>query len=73
MRYFVKTKPHARKTSVEKTGEGRLAVSVTQPASDGKANDAVVKALSAYFNTSKSTIHIVAGHKTREKIIEVYS
>lgn len=72
MRYFIKTKPHARKTCVEQIGESRLAVSVTQPANDGKANDAVVKALASYFKTSKSKVIIVSGHKSREKIIEVY-
>lgn len=72
MRYYVKTKPKASRDGIEKVDENHLVVSVTAMPFKGEANDGLVKLLAAYLKVPKSRILIVAGHKSRQKIIEVY-
>jgi len=45
-----------------------LIVRVKEPATKGKANKAVVKLLSRYFNAN---VKIVSGMKSRRKIVEI--
>jgi len=46
-------------------------VYVTTPPAEGRANEAVVKALSDYLNIPRSRIRIVRGDKNRNKIIDI--
>ena len=39
---------------------------------EGKANEAVVKALASFFDIPKSFVHIVTGLHGKIKIIEIY-
>jgi uncharacterized protein (TIGR00251 family) len=71
MKISVKVKPGVRETAVESTGEGTYAVSVTVPAKEGKANEALVAALAAHFGVAPSRIRVVSGHTARRKIVEV--
>ncbi|MCQ4152640.1 MAG: DUF167 domain-containing protein [Archaeoglobales archaeon] len=70
MRISVKVKPSARETRVEKSGEEYL-VSVRSPPVEGKANAELIEALAKYFGVPKSRIRIVAGQKSRKKIVEI--
>lgn len=70
MKIFVKVKPGAKKAAVVSTEEG-YTVSVTAPAKEGKANEALVAALAAHFGVAKSRVRIVSGHAARRKIVEV--
>ena len=51
--------------------DGMLKVRVTAPATDGKANRAIIKNLSEYFNAKKNSIKIVRGEKSRDKRIRI--
>lgn len=48
-----------------------LKVKVAAPPIEGKANKELIKILSEYFDVSKSMISIVAGDKSRNKIVEI--
>jgi uncharacterized protein len=66
--YLIKVIPNARKSSVE-LEDGRLKVKVSAPAVDGKANEAVIKALADHFKVRTSQVKIVKGDKSREKVV----
>lgn len=68
MKYTIHTKPNARRTAVTERADGSLSVAVTAPATEGKANAAVIKALAAHLNVPPSRIRIVRGLKSKLKI-----
>lgn len=78
MKISVHAKLHAREEKVEKviiqrlTGpEEQYQVSVKELPVDGKANEAVIRVLAGHFKVPKSQVRIVAGHTSREKIVEI--
>ncbi|HNX81796.1 MAG TPA: DUF167 domain-containing protein [Candidatus Omnitrophota bacterium] len=71
MKISVRVKAGSRVEKIEKITETELVVFVKAPPHEGKANEAVVEALSDYFDLSKSRITIVRGHTSRNKIIEI--
>ena len=71
VRFRVRVTPGAKKTSVGGIHDGSLKVAVTQPPENGKANQAVVKAIAKQLGTSKSCVEIVSGQTSRVKLIEV--
>lgn len=73
MKIFVKAKPNSREEKVEKIDETNYIVSVKEPPVKGKANDAIKNALAIYFRTSSSSIKIIFGYSSRNKIIEIIS
>jgi hypothetical protein len=74
-RFAIRAKPGAAKQSVGGSHPGphgpALIVAVTAPAVDGKANDALRKALAAALNVRRADIDIVVGDHGRDKIIAV--
>jgi len=72
MKINIRIKPNSKKGPlVEKQADGSLIVYVREIAVDGKANQAVVKLLSKYLNTPKTSITILKGHTSRHKLIEI--
>lgn len=71
MRIFVKAKPSAKETMIEKTNETNFIVSVKEPPVKGKANEAIIKVLAKYFEISPSQINIISGYTSRDKIIDI--
>ncbi len=71
MKIFVQVKANAREQSVEKIDEINFRVFVKEPPIQGKANNAVVSALSGYFKVTAGAVRIVAGHTSKKKIIEI--
>ena len=55
MNFFVQVKPNAKQNSVKKIEANHFAVSVKQPAQEGKANQAVIELMAEYLDISKST------------------
>lgn len=70
MQINIKVFPSARKPRIV-VEDNLIKVYVNAPALDGKANAAVIKALSEHFKVRKSRIEIIKGHKSREKTIEI--
>lgn len=74
-RFAVRVKPGARRTTVGGTWPGTLGpalvVAVTAPAVDGRANDAVRKALATALDVPERDITIAVGTRSRDKIVEI--
>jgi uncharacterized protein (TIGR00251 family) len=71
MKLSVKVKPNAKKESVRQLPDGSYLVSLKAPASEGKANQALLKLLAKHFGTAPSCITIVSGASSRTKRVEV--
>lgn len=71
MKIFVKVKPNSKKERIEKVSEYEFVIWVKPPARENLANEAVIKALSDYFDTAKSNISIIRGFKDRIKAVEI--
>ena len=71
MRFAVRVKPGAKREVVGGRHGDALVVAVTAPAVEGKANDAVCKALAKAFGIRARDVTIVAGQRGRDKVIEV--
>ncbi len=73
MIFFIKVSPGAKKERFSLSDDGVLKCYVTAPPVDGKANAAVIAALSAALKLSKSDVCVVSGHASRFKKIEILS
>lgn len=73
MKIFVKVKASSKNEGVTKVDELHYVVSVKAPPVEGKANEAIGKVLSDYFNVPKSHITILKGGHSKNKIIEISS
>jgi len=71
MRFAIRVKPGAKRESVGGTHDNALIVAVRAPAVEGKANDAVRKALATAFGVRKQDVTIVAGERGRDKVVEL--
>ena len=63
--------PGAKKARWGRMDSGEIKCYVTAPAVDGKANAAIINALSDVLKIAKSKIKILSGHTTRIKRIEI--
>ena len=71
MKIFVKVRPGAKQEKVESADGTHLTVSVRAQAHEGKANDAVIKALAAHFAVAPSRVTMISGYASRQKIFEI--
>ena len=71
MKYTVTVKPNAKKTMVTMPLPGELLVQVKAPPQDGKANEAVVKALAQFFKVPQTHMKIKRGITGKKKLIEI--
>lgn len=69
-RINVRVKPGSSQEKIVEN-EGGLTVFMHARAHDGEANEALVKILAKHFKVSKSSIRIVQGQKSREKVVEL--
>lgn len=70
MKINVRIKPRSSRSKVEKTDDGYV-VYVNEPPVENKANKALIETLSDYFDVPKSKIQIVAGLKSKNKVVEI--
>ena len=68
--FNVRVTPHAKQNKVIENGDVLRVYTTTAP-EKGKANDAVIKALSKHFGVAKSQIKIVRGITSHDKVIEI--
>lgn len=73
MRIQVKVKPNAKQEKVEKTGDSAFLVWVKAKPAQGKANLAVVKALAGYLDIPQSSIILLKGQTSKEKLFDILS
>ena len=68
--FNVRVTPHAKQNKVIEN-DGVLRVYTTTAPENGRANDAVIKLLSDYFDVPKSRLKITKGLTGRDKVITV--
>lgn len=68
--FNVRVIPRARQNQITVDADGTLRVHTTAAPTDGAANDAVIKMLAKHFGVSKTSIRIVRGETSRNKVIE---
>jgi uncharacterized protein (TIGR00251 family) len=71
VRLDVRVVPRASRTVIAGVREGRLVVRVTAPPVDGAANTAVAHLLAKAFRVPRSTVGVVVGGSTRDKVVEI--
>jgi hypothetical protein len=71
MKITVKVKTSAKEDRVEKTGENAYRVLVKAKPVEGKANDAVTRALAEHFGVPKSRVALVVGQTSKQKVFEI--
>jgi len=71
MKYTIKIKTNSRKNEVTLAEDGTLNIFVTVPPIEGKANKKLIELLSEYFKKPKRCISIVAGLRSKIKIVEI--
>jgi len=71
MKISVKTHPKSKKIEVLQKDEVHYEVWVREAPENGKANQAVIEALSIFLSLPRSRITVSSGHASRNKIIEI--
>lgn len=71
MRIFVKVKLRAKFEYVEKIDDQHFSVFVNAMPVDGRANRAVVRALADYFGVAPSSVSILSGMTSKQKVVEI--
>lgn len=71
MKIFVKAKPRAKENKIEKIDDSNFIVSVKAAPIEGRANQAITRALAEYFKIPSSKIKIISGHTSKQKIIDI--
>ncbi len=71
--YVVRVKPGASRTRVGGSygDPPALVVAVTEPAVDGRATAAVLRALAAALDVPRTDLEVASGHTSRTKLIRV--
>lgn len=71
-RFAVRVKPAAKRTVVGgRWATDVLVVAVAAPAVEGKANEAVRRALAEAFGIRRAAVTIVRGDRGRDKLVEL--
>lgn len=67
--FSVKIKPKAKSNSVEMKEDGSVEVRVTSPPIENRANEQCIALLAEKLSVPKSSLSIIKGHHSKEKII----
>ena len=67
----VKIIPNSKKIEITKFGENDYKIKLDAPATGGKANIKLVEVLADYFHVPKSSVNIIRGLKSRNKIMKI--
>lgn len=67
----VKAKTNAKQEKVEKIDEANYIVAVKAAPIEGKANEAIMKALAKHFKIAPSKIRLISGEKSKIKRFEI--
>lgn len=63
--------PDSRNEEIIKKSDDSFEVKVKEPPIQGRANRAIISALSFYFKVPESSIRIIRGFRERNKIINI--
>jgi len=68
---FVQVKAASKQRKVERIDETHFRVWVSVPPIEGRANEAVIKAIGEYLEVAPSRISIKSGHTSKQKCLEI--
>lgn len=68
---FLTVKPASKQERVEKIDETHYRVWVKAPATEGRANGALLEVFARYLDLPKSRLTMVRGIKSKVKVIEI--
>lgn len=71
MKIIVRVKPNAKQAKILPDGPGRFSIAVTAPPAEGRANEAVRRALAKHLGVAQSRLTLISGATAREKVFEV--
>lgn len=71
MKIFIQAKPNAREEIIEKIDDSHFTVAVKEPPVQGRANAAIIRVLAKHFDVAPSSVRLVAGFSSKQKIFEV--
>ena len=67
----VRVTPKATRNEITEK-DGTLHVRLAAPATDGRANAALMAALAGHYGVPKANIRILRGHRSRDKIVAIW-
>lgn len=70
MRINVRVIPRAKLNRVEVQPDGTVRVHTTTAPTDGKATNDVIKMLAEYYDVPKTSIKLIRGATSRDKVFE---
>ena len=71
MNINIKVTPKAKENSIKKIDSTNYHIKITAPPDKGKANQAIIKLLAKELKIPKSSLQIIKGKTSRNKIIEI--
>ncbi|HMV44128.1 MAG TPA: DUF167 domain-containing protein [Leptospiraceae bacterium] len=71
MKLTIYVKPNSKKIGIDIINEKEWIVRVKEPATEGKANDAVLYSIAEKLNLPKSKVKLIKGEKSKQKIVEI--
>ncbi len=69
--FWLRVKPGSRRERLARTSAGELCLEVSAPAIEGRANEACVLFLARALHLPQRSVEILAGGKSRRKLIRV--
>jgi uncharacterized protein len=63
--------PNSKESRVTKVGEASFEVKVDEKAVGGRANKRLIEILSEHFRVPRSSVSIVRGARSRDKVVEL--
>jgi uncharacterized protein len=67
----IRIQPRASKNEITWMENGGLKIRLTAPPVDGAANEALIRFLADTLSVTRSQVHIVSGHTSRDKIVRI--
>jgi hypothetical protein len=67
----IKVQPNASKSEIVEFADNVLKIKIQAPPVDGKANQQTVALLANALQVKKSDVEIVAGHKSKTKLVKI--
>ena len=67
----MKVKPNSKENQIEEIGPNQFYVKVKAPPRENRANLEVVETLSRHFHLPKSRISVIAGLRSKQKVVEI--
>ena len=67
----VRVTPNAKKPLVVRVADGSFEVKVDERAEGGKANKRLIEIISEHLGVPKSSLRVVSGARSRDKLVEV--